>query len=315
MDYVTDQSLVFFGSGPVAAQSLELLAKNFQIEAVVTKQKPAHHRGDFPVITVAEKLGIESFFAGTKTEVSELFTSKPFKSQLGIVIDYGVIIDQVVISYFPYGIINSHFSLLPEWRGADPISFAILSGQPVTGVSIMLISAGLDEGPLIALGEQPITPEDTTPSLTHKLIFLSDALLKDSIPKYLSGESKGVDQQKTAELIGRPTEPTYSRKLTKQDGQIDWNKPAEQIEREVRAYIEWPRSYTNLAGKDVIITKAHSSASQDSSAKPGDYSVIKETGTLMIACKDSALCIDSLKPAGKKDMSAKDFLLGYGKDL
>lgn len=122
-------SLIFFGSGPVAAKSLQLLAKEFEIEAVITKPKPEHHRGDFPVEALANKLGLKLFYASTRSELTELFKSKPFSSQLGLVIDYGVIIGQDAIDYFRLGVVNSHFSLLPQWRGADPITFAILSGQ------------------------------------------------------------------------------------------------------------------------------------------------------------------------------------------
>src|SRR4051812_40975768 len=129
-------SIVFFGSGPVAARSLELLAEHCTIEAVITKPHPAHHKEPFPVLQVAEKLGAKVFTPVGKAEVSELFKTRPVTSKLGIVIDYGFIINQDVIDYFPLGIVNSHFSILPELRGADPITFAILSGQEMTGVSL-----------------------------------------------------------------------------------------------------------------------------------------------------------------------------------
>src|SRR4051812_14202772 len=134
-------SIVFFGSGPVAAKSLELLAEYCNVEAVITKPQPEHHKEPFPVLTLAKKRDFKVFTPVGKKELSDLFETKPVTSQLGIVIDYGFIINQDVIDYFPLGIINSHFSLLPEWRGADPITFAILSGQKETGVSLMLITA------------------------------------------------------------------------------------------------------------------------------------------------------------------------------
>ena len=133
--------LVFFGSGPVAAASLKKLAKHFVIEAVITKPQPAHHREPFPVLALAEELGLRTLTPNSKQELSDLFSTKPVKSKLGVVIDYGFIINQDVIDSFPHGIVNSHFSLLPEWRGADPISFSILSGQQKTGVSLMVIDA------------------------------------------------------------------------------------------------------------------------------------------------------------------------------
>src|SRR5690606_13053936 len=121
--------VVFFGSGPVAAKSLENMLPDFEIVAVVTKPKPAHHRGNFPVINVAENNNLPLYRVTNKQELTELIRTKPFKSEVAILIDFGIIVSQEVIDYFPKGIINSHFSLLPEWRGADPITFAILSGQ------------------------------------------------------------------------------------------------------------------------------------------------------------------------------------------
>ncbi len=305
-------SVVFLGSGPVAAKCLESLVKNFEVEAVVTKQKPAHHRGDFPVITLAEKLCLKVLFANTKAELDEVFNTKPVTSKLAVVIDYGVIISQAVIDYFPLGIINSHFSLLPEWRGADPITFSILSGQKMTGVSIMLISAGLDEGPLLALGEQPISEDDTTETLTDKLIVLSDALLRDSVPKYVSGESKGVPQEEVSRLLDKPFLVTHSRKTKKEDGVLDFGKPAVELEREVRAYSEWPKSRTRLGDVEVIVTKAKtvSGAAGDTSHEVGVI-ILGDDGTLSIQTSEGLFLIEKLKPAGKKEMTARDFLLGY----
>jgi len=300
----TSTTILFFGSGPVAARSLELLAKNFEIEAVVTKPKPAGHHGDFPVISLAEKLGLKTFTVLNKQELSALFASKPVKSQLGVVIDFGIIIAQDVIDYFPLGIVNSHFSLLPQWRGADPISFAILSGQPKTGVSLMVIDAGLDTGKLITQKVLPISPTDTTPSLTDKLIILSNNLLADYLPRYISGEIKPHAQP-------HPTRASHSRKLTKEDGLIEWSKPAEQLEREIRAFIDWPKSYTRLGGKEVIITGARAESREQRADGEKLGEVIVEDKQLLVQTGDGLLVIEKLKPAGKAEMSAQAFLAGY----
>lgn len=288
-------SILFFGSGPVAAKSLELLAKNFSIEAVVTKPKPAHHRGDFPVIEVAKKLGLTTHTVSNKAELSQLIASKPFKSDLGVLVDFGIIVSQDVIDYFPKGIVNSHFSLLPQWRGADPITFSILSGQKHTGVSLMLLVEAMDEGPILAQSSLEIEEGTTTPELTDRLIELSNEMLATILPEYVSGQVVPAAQDLSVQ-------PTYSRKLTKNDGKIDWNKPAEQIEREIKAYAEWPKSYTTIAGKDLVITKAHT-ASQ------------KEDKELAMKTSEGFLIIDTLKPSGKNEMTAKEFLAGYGKNL
>ncbi len=294
------EPIIFFGSGPVAAASLELLNKNFSIEAVITKPKPAHHKGSFPVIDVSDALALPIHTVRNKAELSSLMSTATFTSRLGILIDFGIIIGQDVIDYFPLGIINSHFSILPEWRGADPISFAILSGQKTTGVSLMLLVAAMDEGPLLGYGEQPLSGHETTPELTNQLILLSDALLTHDIPRFIQAETKGAPQSITGRSI------SYSRKLTKQDGIIDWHKPAKEIEREIRAFIEWPKSRTVLAGKEIIITKAHI---VDRQGKPGNISI--ENKELFVCCGEDCLSLETLKPAGKNEMSASAFLAGY----
>ncbi len=297
-------SVVFFGSGPVAAKSLELLSKNFAIEAVITKPKPTHHKGDFPVISTAKKLGVAIFTASNRKELSNLFKTKQFSSNLGVLIDYGIIVGQDIIDSFPRGIINSHFSVLPEWRGADPITFSILSGQESTGVSLMLLVEKMDEGPLISYGEYKLPSGITTPQLTQHLIHFSNQMLQKEIPRYLAGAEPSPQT-----VTGRKV--TYSRKLTKEDGVIDWSKPAIQIEREIRAYLEWPKSSTKIADKDVVITEA-SVVDIANKNNPGKVQVIDNK--LVVACGEDGLQIEKLKPAGKKEMTADSFINGH-KDL
>jgi methionyl-tRNA formyltransferase len=299
-------SIVFFGSGPVAAASLELLHEHFTIEAVVTKPKPEGHRGDYPTLEVAKSLGLTIYTPTNKKELSELFATHPVHSTVGVVIDYGIIIAQDVIDYFPKGIVNSHFSLLPQWRGADPITFSILSGQQETGVSLMLITAGLDEGPLLGQSELTIEPTDTAATLTEKLITLSDAMLRLILPMWVQNQTAPGDQLEVSILTDNT--PTYSRKLTKEDGRIDWTKPAEQIEREIRAYSTWPKSYTKFNDLDVVITAAHISEQK------GDAGTLTlQNKELIMYCGEGALVIDKLKPAGKPEMDASGFINGYKK--
>lgn len=297
-------SVVFFGSGPVAAKSLELLTHHCHIEAVITKPRAVHHRGSVPVLELCEQLSLPHFLPANKQELSDLFTTKSFSSSVGIVIDYGIIINNDVIESFPMGIVNSHFSLLPEWRGADPITFSILSGQAKTGVSLMVIEPTLDTGKLITQRTLPIATDETTGSLTNKLIDLSDTLLRDYLPRYLSGEI-------TPRAQPHPDRATYSRKLTKEDGILDWQKPADQLEREIRAFLDWPKSRTTIAGKDVVITKAHAVASIGADQKPGDIIVVPESKEFGITASSGTLWIDRLTPAGKKEMTGEAFLAGH----
>lgn len=300
------ETVVFFGSGPVAARSLELLAKHTSIEAVITKPRSAHHHGPVPVLEVAERLGLTVHTAENRISLDTLFASRPVRSHLAVLIDFGIIVSQAVIDYFPLGIINSHFSLLPQWRGADPITFALLSGQEKTGVSLMLLVEKMDEGPLLAQGICDIESTDNNTSLTASLITLSDQLLAQILPVYLTGELVPYEQTEESPL-GLHLQTSYSRKLTKQDSFLDFSKPARRLEREIRAFNEWPKSRTQLGDIEVIVTKAHTTPGTQYAAG----SLHTNDKELLIATSDGSLAIDRLKPAGKAEMDSTAFLAGY----
>lgn len=304
-------SIVFFGSGPLAAKSLAFLHSHFAIEAVITKPRAPHHKGAVPVLAFCETHNLRYFTPASKAELSNLFQVQKISSRLGVVIDYGIIINQDVIDAFPLGIVNSHFSLLPEWRGADPITFAILSGQTRTGVSLMLINERMDEGPLLAQSEVYITETSDASSLTNELIDVSNELLVQILPVYAEGSIAPVPQSSG---INGSSEPSYSRKITKSDGVLDWSKPAAQLEREIRAFKEWPKSRTTLGHLDVLVTAAHVEPAS-AAPVPGKLEFAPTKGSLRIGTADAYLCIDHLKPAGKKEMSAEEFLRGYSSAL
>lgn len=285
------KTIIFFGSGPVAAASLEFLTKIFSVEAVITKAVPPHHKGIAPVEELAKKLNITTIFANNKKELENIFKKHQFKSTTGIVVDYGVIISKEVIDYFKMGIINSHFSLLPELRGADPITFALLSGQEKTGVSLMVIDPTLDTGKLITQKSLAINKNDNAQSLTKRLVDLSNVLIAKYIPMYM-------DNKITPKAQSHPDSATYSRKISKSDGIIDWHKPAHQIECEIRAYLGWPGSQTTINNHRIIIKKAHISDVQNS---PLD----------MICGDKKYISIEELIAPSGKQMTAADFINGY----
>ena len=291
---------VFFGTGPVAAASLNLLVKHTVVEVVVTKPTAAHHRQQAPVAELAKRLGLPLVFANSKTELDQAVSAANFSSSYAVLIDFGIIVSQQVIDSFKYGIINSHFSLLPKLRGADPISFSILEGHNQTGVSLMLIDQGMDTGQLLAQASIDLDGSETTPSLTDSLVELSDHLLQDYLPKYLAGQLTPYPQSAS-------TEPTYSRKLSKNEADLDWTKPAARLEQEIRAFHGWPGSRTNLGDLPVIITKAAVGANTD--LAPGALSIT--SNSLSVAAGDKLLIIESIKPAGKKEMPIQAFLAGY----
>ena len=297
-------SVVFFGTGPVAARSLELLSQDFVIEAVITKPRPEHHKGEYPVLKVAQQLGLPILPATNKRELDALMETQPVRSRLGILVDFGIIVSQTVIDYFPLGIVNSHFSLLPEWRGADPITFSILSGQHETGVSLMMLVEKMDEGPLLAQAPYSLPPDITTPQLTEELVNLSASLLKQIVPLYFAGKAQPAPQENVA-LPGHEV-PSYSRKLSKEDGLLDFTKPAEQLEREIRAFSDWPKSHATVADKDIIVTQGHVI---NGAAEPG--TLWKNETSFGFYTTSGILVIDRLKPAGKNEMSASAFLAGH----
>ncbi len=299
-----NSTLVFLGSGPVAAESLKSLLNHFPIEAVITKAAQPHHNEVAPVESVAKSKALKTHFANTKTELDKLIKTQRLTSRLGVIVDYGVIVSSDSIRLFELGIVNSHFSLLPQWRGADPITFSILSGQTKTGVSLMLIDETLDTGKLLTQKSLQISNQDTTPFLTQRLIKLSNRLLAEYLPLYLSGKLKLRAQS-------HPDRATYSRKLTKEDGLIDWSKSADQIEREIRAYIEWPKSRTKIAGKEVIITEADALSFNRQRTSPGKIEIVKAPDSIIVECGSDYLRINRLKPAGKNEMSADAFIRGY----
>lgn len=294
------KTIVFFGSGPVAAASLDLLAQDFAIEAVITKPRPAHHRGPLPVVDIAEKHQLPVLYAADRAALDTLFADSPVQSQLAVLIDFGILISPHIIDYFPLGILNSHFSVLPQWRGADPITHAITSGQTQTGVSIMLVAEGMDTGNLLGYGEYDLPADITEPALTSDLVKLSHALLQHHIPSQFAQPSTGAPQENTGRTL------SHSRKLTKQDGILDWQKPAVQLEREIRAYITWPRSRATIGDTPVVIAKAHVVAGTGPAG-----TLWKHDKQFGFYTADGILVIDELVPAGKKRMPAAAFLAGY----
>lgn len=286
--------IVFFGSGPVASATLKGLLPHFDIEAIITKPRAEGHRGSVPVLELAEQKQIPVFTPRNKAELTDIFNNAHFTATTGLVVDYGIIISRSVIDSFARGIVNSHFSLLPEWRGADPITFSILSGRPeAAGVSLMVINEQLDEGELIAQEPFALPSTITTPELTDELVRLSNRMLIDFLPKYIAGD---------IETYPQPDKPaSYSRKLSKEDSIIDIKKPAEQLEREIRAFAGWPKSKLDLFGHTVVIKKARVANSASD-------------GRLVIPCgNDTFLEIQELTAPSGRTITGADFLRGYKK--
>lgn len=294
--------VVFMGSGPVAAASLRLLQEQFIIEAVVTKPTTMHEMSEASSSPTVHCVS-------NKSELDELFTTNVFKSRVCILIDFGIIVNKKVIDYFPKGIINSHFSLLPELRGADPLSFAILEGKKTTGVSLMLLVEAMDEGPLLHQSNYTILPKETAPSLTEKLIRQSADDLVAIVPQWMNDEVQAYEQNETT------ITPTYTRKLNKDDGVLDFSKPAVVLEREIRAFADWPKSRTTIGEVEVVITAASLLEARPLEVNARAGELFMKDKKLGFYCGDGILLIERIKPAGKKEMDITGFLNGYANKI
>lgn len=304
-----NKRIVFFGNERLVSglESTDapilrgLIERGYQVVAVVSHYSDSKSRNQRPleVAEIAKKHDIPLYLPARPSEISDEIGS--LKPDAAVLVAYGRIISQAVIDLFPLGIINIHPSLLPEFRGPTPIESAILNGTTTTGVSIMKLSAGMDDGPVFAQQEITIA-NDTKRELYSKVVDSSTALLFSVLPSILDGTLQPKAQN--------DAKATYSKLIEKSNGIIDWNKPAVAIERQIRAYAGWPQSKTTLAGIDIVITQA---SVNELSLQVGTIDVGKNR--LTVGTSDKSLDILTLKPAGKKEMPVQAFLSGYRSQL
>lgn len=287
--------LVFFGTEDFSAVTLQrLIDDNWNVVGVVTKPDFKAGRGQklaAPAVkTLAVRHGIEVLQpANLHKSVYEIAM---LDGEFGILSAYGKLVPGSVIDIFPGGIINVHPSLLPRYRGASPIEAAILNGDHKTGISLMQLSLGMDEGPVYAQKEVILSGEETKPEFYEELARTGADFLVQVLPDIISGE-----------VIAKPQDDsraTYAPLLKKSDGRIDWSKPAEVYEREVRAYLGYPKSTAKIHGQEVIITKARLAKNTND-------------GKLVVDCNPGYLEILELIGPSGKTMSGEDFLRGLRK--
>lgn len=302
-------NLVFMGTAPLAAASLRALlaAPNLSVTAVVTQpDKPSGRdlKVQFsPVKEVALAAGVPVLQPQRARDESFLQHLRALAPDLIVVAAYGQILPQSLLDIPRFGCLNVHASLLPKYRGAAPIQWAILDGDSVTGVTIMKMDAGLDTGPMVTQRTTPILPDDTAATLHDRLADLGAQLLLETIPPYVSGQITPQPQPATG--------ATYARKITKDDGGIDWNHPARQIERQVRGLNPWPGAWTRLElGEATHLIKIwKTTVTARPEAPPG--TVLEATrGELIVACGTDALRILELQREGRRRIDAAGFLAG-----
>jgi methionyl-tRNA formyltransferase len=299
--------IVFMGTPEFAVSSLEeLVLDGHQVAAVYTRPDRPAGRGlkpsPPPAKRVAVRLGLpvlQPASLKTAAVASELADLKP---EAIVVAAYGQILPPPVLAIPEFGTINVHPSLLPRYRGASPVAAAILAGDGFCGVSIMLLDAGLDTGPVLARAQIPIAPGDTTGSLKDRLSLLGARLLAEVLANW-PGDLKPRPQDEAG--------ATYSGTIAKETGKIDWRQPAVTIWRQVRAYQPWPGAYTSWQGKRLEIIEA-APLKEAVTARPGQVMDLPPSGkaAFAVATGDGLLGIIKLQLEGKKPMAAAEFRRG-----
>ncbi len=299
--------ILFMGTPEFAVPSLECLILNgYQIVAVYTQPDKPAGRGRSLVASpvknaaVARKLPVAQPVSLKKAEaVAQL---ADFHPDVIVVAAFGQILPQSVLDIPPYGCINIHPSLLPRFRGASPVAAAILGGDEVTGASIMLMDSGLDTGLVLAREQIPISPQDTTGSLTVKLSQVAARLLPEVLVRWTGGEITPQPQNEA--------EATYSGTITKEAGEIDWQLPAVDIGRRVRAFQPWPGCYTRWQGKRLEIIEAVPLPGEGSFEIGQVVTINKEGVAFGVNTGDGILGVLEVQIEGKRVMPTAEFLRG-----
>jgi methionyl-tRNA formyltransferase len=236
-----------------------------------------------------------------------------WRPDLLVVVAYGLILPPAVLTLPRLGCLNIHASLLPRWRGAAPIQRAILAGDATTGVTIMLMDAGLDTGPMLIKKEVPITRTDTGGSLHDRLAAVGASALLEALEGHAAGKLQPVPQ---------PSEGvTYAAKIDKSEALIDWSRDALALERQVRAFNPWPVAETRLNGEQLRIFDATSAEGTHESPlvaldRPDPGTIVAvDDNCVLVQCGEGRLALRQLQRPGRKTVSAGDFARGTAADL
>jgi len=294
------KNLIFFGTEAFSFSALKALIENkFNVVAVVTKpdSKKGRNKGLTPSLVkqYSQEVGLPVIQLSVTEDLEKEL--KQYDAFAAVLSSFGKMITPSIIDLFEGGIVNIHPSLLPKYRGASPIEQAILNGDKTTGVSLMKLVEKMDAGPIYAQQSIKLSGEETAPDLYVTLAEVGSSLLVSNLPKILSGDLKSSIQDEN--LV------SFAPMISKQDGMIDWSQSATSIERQIRAYRDWPSSKTSLGNVEITILNA------TVTAESGKSGVATTSGEdILVYCGSNALLIHRLKPASKREMNAKEFMLG-----
>jgi methionyl-tRNA formyltransferase len=297
--------VIFMGSPQVAVPALEqLVIAKYNIVAVYTQPDRPAGRGRSLATSAVKEAALQHDLKVMQPESLRppevLAELAAFKPDVIVVCAFGQILPQKLLEIPPCQCLNVHYSLLPRHRGASPVMAAILDGDEFTGVSVQLVRMKLDTGPLLASAAIPIVPGDTTGTLSDKLSIIGAGLIEEALSGWLRGEISPREQDES--------KATYFGQINKEEGEIDWTRPAEEIWRRVRAFQPWPGTYTTWKGKQLKINEA-SMIAGETSGECGKVVSLNNNGVGIITGK-GILHIINIQPEGKKPMQAASFMHG-----
>ena len=299
--------LGFAGTPDFAVPALERLAERHPIAAVFTQPDRPAGRGQAlhasPVKRRALELGLTVLQPASFKTPEALEMLRAAQVDALVVVAYGLILPAGALGIPKRGCLNIHASLLPRWRGAAPIQRALLAGDPVTGVTIMRMEAGLDTGPMLLSRAITIDSRDNAKSLHDKLAALGALLIEESLQALRSGSLPEVAQPREG--------ITYAAKIDKAEAPIQWGRHAEEISRQVRAFCPWPMAETSFEGKQLRIWEAEPIEAPDMGGfrPPGSVLTATHEG-IDVVCGTGVLRILKLQLAGRKPLPAEEFLRG-----
>jgi len=301
--------IIFFGTAELACPSLSALAQTRAIEVAAVVTQPDRPQGrklnlqpsSVKILATQKKLpALQPERARDEGFLQELAQLRP---DLIVVAAYGQILPRQILELPRFGCLNVHASLLPKYRGAAPIQWAILNDERETGVTIMKMDEGLDTGDILSQQSTPIAADDDAQTLHHQLGAIGADLLVKTIPDFVADK-----------LVARkqPDEgASYARKLTKEDGRLDWTLPARALWNRVRAFVPWPGAYAFVPAepKPQLLKIWHAEVAEQSSGAPAEILDVGKNG-IVVACGQQSLRILVLQREGGKRLDAAEFVAG-----
>src|SRR5579863_7254509 len=300
--------IVFCGTPEFAVPSLRRLAERpeFSVEAVVTQPDRPRGRGQHvsssPIKEAALDLGLHVYQPETIKSDSAFDFLNSLKPDAVVIIAYGQIVPARLLTIPRLGWINLHASLLPAYRGAAPIHWAIANGETVTGLTTMQIDAGMDTGPTLLRREVEIGPDETAPELAARMSTLGSDLIAESLLRFSRGEISPIPQEEK--------KATYAPILKKEDGRIDWAQAAQQIYNRMRGFAPWPGSYTTFRAQTCHLWgRPETNGAARAHLTPGE--IVPSSKEIYVVCGEgTCLRLESIQIEGRKKISAREFANG-----